>query len=77
MVVAPGAAPSRRPGDAGAVGCEDGPQEGGVSCRFCGGVELWIKTCRTLSGEIVRCYDPCYGSLLKVLVIVPGPVCVW
>lgn len=41
-------------------------------CRFCGGGDRWIKTCRTLSDEIVRCCDPCYETLRKVLVIVPG-----
>jgi hypothetical protein len=46
-------------------------------CRFCGEGDAWIKTVRTLSGDVVRCCDPCYGSLRKVLTIVPGPVVVW
>jgi hypothetical protein len=46
-------------------------------CRFCGEGDAWIKTVRTLSGDVVRCCDPCYGSLRKVLTIVPGPVVLW
>ena len=28
-------------------------------CRFCGEGDAWIKTVRTLSGDVVRCCDPC------------------
>jgi hypothetical protein len=47
-----------------------------MACRLCGGGDAWIKTCRTLDGEIVHCCDPCYEALRQVLMIVPGPVCV-
>jgi hypothetical protein len=46
-------------------------------CRFCGLGDQWIKTCRTLTGDIVRCCNECYEALRRVLVIVPGPIVVW
>jgi hypothetical protein len=48
-----------------------------VSCFACAGGDAWIKTCRTLSGEVVRCCDPCYEVLRSVLTIVPGEFVCW
>ncbi|MDP9477753.1 MAG: hypothetical protein M3R38_19065 [Actinomycetota bacterium] len=43
-----------------------------MCCRFCGGGDRWIKTCRTTDGSRLRVCDPCYGSRASELVIVPG-----
>jgi hypothetical protein len=41
-------------------------------CELCGGVDMWIKTCRTPEGSRLLVCDECYEENATVLVIVPG-----
>ena len=43
-----------------------------MGCRFCGGGDRWIKTCRAPDGSRLRVCDSCYGPRASELVIVPG-----
>ncbi len=43
-----------------------------MGCRFCGGGDRWIKTCRTKGGARIRVCDPCWEARASELVIVPG-----
>ncbi len=43
-----------------------------MCCRFCGGGDRWIKTCRTTDGSRIRVCDPCWEDRKVGLVIVPG-----
>lgn len=43
-----------------------------MGCYFCGGGDMWIKTCRTLDGPRIRVCDPCYEIRASELVVVPG-----
>ncbi len=43
-----------------------------MGCRFCGGGDRWIKTCRATDGFRLRICDPCYATRASELVIVPG-----
>ncbi len=43
-----------------------------MGCRFCGGGDAWIKTCRAPDGSRVRVCDPCWEPRKTELVIVPG-----
>ena len=43
-----------------------------MACRFCGGGDRWIKTCRAADGSRLRVCDPCWETRASDLLIVPG-----
>lgn len=45
-----------------------------MGCAFCGGGDAWIKTLRAWDGSRVRLCDPCYETLARWFVVVPGDV---
>ncbi len=47
-----------------------------MACELCREGDLWIKTCRTPSGTLIKICDLCYAEHATELIIVPGDMVV-
>lgn len=43
-----------------------------MRCAFCGGGDVWIKTCLARDGSRLRLCDPCYEALSQWFLVVSG-----
>jgi hypothetical protein len=43
-----------------------------MSCAFCGGGDMWIKTCLARDGSRLHLCDPCYEVLARWFLVVSG-----